>query len=71
MKFKLQQATVNSIVEQLKKSDKVEFDSSLMTAEEFADCFQAAKSKIENEKPTKQEETGKVANLPPSTKGGK
>ncbi|MEQ8636914.1 hypothetical protein [Gimesia maris] len=46
MKAKLQQDTVKSIVEQLKKSPKVEFDSSLMTAEEFADCYRAAEALV-------------------------
>lgn len=44
LKARLQKETVQSIVEQLKKSPKVEFDSSLMTADEFADCFKAAES---------------------------
>lgn len=46
MKAKLQQDTVKSIIEQKKKSDKVEFDSSLMTADEFADCYKAAEALI-------------------------
>lgn len=49
MKAKLQQATVQGIIEQKKKSDKVEFDSSLMTADEFADCYKAAEALLKSE----------------------
>jgi len=48
LKAKLQQDTVKSIVEQKKKSDKVEFDSSLMTVDEFADCYKAAEGLIKS-----------------------
>lgn len=55
MKAKLQQDTVKSIVEQKKKGGKVEFDSSLMTVEEFADCYKAAESRLKAESEPKAE----------------
>lgn len=51
MKASLQKQTVENIVQQKKKSDKVEFDSSLMTVEEFADCYQAALQKLQEPDP--------------------
>lgn len=69
MKYKLQQETVKKIVEQLGKGGKVEFDSSLMTVEEFSDCFRAAKSQLENKNPLKSGANEPKVNLPEGEKG--
>jgi hypothetical protein len=53
VKYKLQQDTVKAIVEQLEKGSKVEFDSGLMTVEDFMHCFNAAKSIVDSQKPLK------------------
>jgi len=65
VKAKLQKETVQKLVEQKKKSDKVEFDSSLMTVDEFADCYKAAESLVEHAKTDPKE------NLPEGQKDAK
>lgn len=62
VKYKLQQETVKAIVEQLGKGGKVEFDSDLMTVEDFMHCFHAAKSIVDSQKTLKNKG---------ETKGGK
>lgn len=62
VKYKLQQETVQKIVQQLGKGSKVEFDSDLMTVEDFSHCYYAAKSIVESQKTLKNKG---------ETKGGK
>ena len=69
VKYKLQQETVKKIVDQLAKGSKVEFDSGLMTVEDFMHCFNAAKSISETKNTEKTGAKSNVANLPHSTEG--